>query len=365
MKVLLLSCSTGGGHDAAARAIMEKLNEFDVETQMLNSYTLKSKRFAKTVDTAYLDIIAAVPSFFKGIFKFAEFISSSKIKSPVYGINRFFRKPLDKYIVENDFDLVIATHVFQAQILTSVKKKKPNLKFIFIVTDYTFMPFSNEIDPDYIVIPSKLLKEKYLKRKVKKEKILTFGIPISPKFEVTHTKKDARKHLSLPINKKIVLIMTGSTGFGKVENTIETIQNNFKDVHIVTICGNNEKLKDKLSFGYENLTAVGFTKEVNIYLDACDVVLTKPGGLTSTEIASKNVPVIFTDPIPGIENYNANFFKNLNMAYVSENSENLVEYLDELLNNKWQVTKMKINQSKYINKNSTKDLVKFILKKYK
>jgi len=365
MKVLILSCSTGGGHDSAARAIMENLKDYNIQTEIINSYNLKSKRFAKKIDDLYINIVTKRPRVFKKIYKLAELISKTRIISPVYGINKLFAKTLEEYIIEKKYDLIIATHIFPAQTLTSIKKKNPELHFLFVATDYVCIPFSREIRPDYYIIPSSLLSKSYIKCKIDKNKILPYGIPISTKFQKKYDKNVARNLLSLPKDKKIILIMSGSMGFGNIEKTINLIQNKFEnEVFIVTICGNNKKLKDKLNEEYNNIIAVGFTSEINLYLDACDVVLTKPGGLTSTEIASKGVPVIFTDPIPGIENYNADFFENLNMAYVSNKNKELINYLKILLHNKHKINKMIKNQSKYINKNSTNDLVRFIIKNY-
>ena len=161
--------------------------------------------------------------------------------------------------------------------------------------------------------------------------------------------------------------MTGSMGFGNVDKTINRIIEEYSSkVHIVVICGHNKEMQSKLQKNYfqNNVTIKGFTDEVYAYMDACDIILTKPGGLTSTETAIKNIPTIFTNPIPGCENYNAHFFEEKKMAFCANNEDEIIEKMEILLKNDKIVKTMKNNQSKYINKNSTKDICDFVIKKY-
>ncbi len=366
MKVLLLSCSTGGGHNSAAKALMEKFKELNVECGMIDSIELTSKRFSNRVNKLYTNIINNRINLFKQIYHIGELYGKLKIKSPVYGINTLFKKNLTEFIISNKFDLVIATHLFPAETLTSIKKKHPHIHFLIITTDYTCIPFFEEINPDYYIIPSEDLKGAFIRRGIPENKLLPFGIPTMPKFEYKFTKEEARKQLSLSMTKKIVLIMTGSMGYGHINNMIDKIINVYdKEVQVVVICGNNIKLKSNLERRYGNKILVkGYTNDINIYMDACDVILTKPGGLTSTETAVKNVPTIFTDPIPGWENYNANFFKDREMAFCTNNSEHLLDYLYTIFNDKKKVQAMQKNQSYYINKKATTDICKFAIKKF-
>ena len=101
------------------------------------------------------------------------------------------------------------------------------------------------------------------------------------------------------------------------------------------------------------------------YIKECDIVLTKPGGLTSTEVAVLNKPMVHIMPIPGVENYNANFFKNNKLSLVSNNIEEIIENTKKLLEDKKLQKDMIKNQSKIINKNASSDLVKFVLNELK
>ena len=91
-------------------------------------------------------------------------------------------------------------------------------------------------------------------------------------------------------------------------------------------------------------------------------VLTKPGGLTSTEVGIIRKPIIHLMPIPGVENYNAKFFEKNGLSIVSNNIEEVLNNTTKLLKDKELQKQMIENQAKIINRNSAKDLVNFILK---
>ena len=368
MKVLLLSCSTGGGHDAAAKALIEEFNERNIEAIRIDSIELTSKKFSRKVDNLYIDMVKKRPNLFKKVYRLGELYGKLKIKSPVYGINKFFSGNLVDYITSNNFDLVICTHLYSAETLTSIRKKNDKIKFINVATDYVCIPFWEETNPDYFVIPSSELIEDFTSKGIPSEKILPFGIPVSPKFNIKYTKKEARRQLSLPVNGKIALIMAGSMGYGNIIDTINRILDKYKkELNIVVICGNNKKMKTEIikKFNNSNLYVFGYTDNVNIFMDASDMILTKPGGLTSTEVAVKNIPVIFTEPIPGCETYNARFFEKRQMAFWAMDSKDILLYMDMILNDKSVCDNMSNMQNKFINKQATSDIVDFAIKNYK
>lgn len=367
MKILILSCGTGGGHDSAANAMLECFNELKIDCEVMNPIELTSKRMAKGVNESYLKIVNNIPKMFKNIYHLGELYSKLPIKSPIYSFNNLFAKKLKEYIFNNNIDYVICTHLYPAETLTYLKKKNINIHFILVATDYALIPFFKETNPDYYVLPAKKLVKEYINTGIDKKKILPFGIPVSIKFNINYKKDELKKQLSIPSNKKTILIMSGSMGYGKLDTMIEKIYNKYKNkINIIVICGNNKKLKDNLYHKYkENIILKGFTNNVNMYMKASDLLLTKPGGLTSTESAVSNIPTIFTDPIPGCENYNAEFFENNGMGYYLTSIDDLENYVDTLLYNKKVINKIKKNQSKIINKNSTKDICNFVINKCK
>lgn len=367
MKVLLLSCNTGEGHNSASRAIKEQLEEYHITCDFVDALGLANKNISKKITDIYVASTAGNPKFFKMMYKAGELYSKIKIKSPVYGMNKLCKKSLTKFISDGKYDIIIATHLFPAETLTAMKKENPNIHFIAVATDYVSIPFWEETNPDYFIIPHAELVNDFTSKGISKNKLLPYGIPVSLKFNQHMTKKQARQELDLPIKGNIILIMSGSMGFGNLELTIEKLLDKFNNnITLVVLCGNNMKVKNNLKekFDRPNIYIKSFTTEVSKYMDASNVILTKPGGLTSTETAVKNIPTILTAPIPGCETYNAKFFESHGLALVDSNIDKIVDNAYLLINDKKLSKQMINNQKKVINANAAKDICDFIIKNY-
>ena len=133
-----------------------------------------------------------------------------------------------------------------------------------------------------------------------------------------------------------MLIMSGSMGFGDAGALIRGLVQRYADsISIVLLGGSNRQLKESVRMefgGRENVTVVDFTPLVSLYMDAADLLLTKPGGLTTTEFAVKNIPAILTRPIPGCETKNSEFFASRHMAAACPDCKTQLEWIDRLLN---------------------------------
>ena len=358
MKVLVLSCSTGGGHNSCARYITEEFNDNNIECHFKDYLELIGEKRASLVEKLYLDSTRGNGNVFRGVYKLGELYNKSNITSPVYLMNKLAKDKLYNYIKDNNYDLIICTHLFPSMALTAIKKDC-NIRFINVATDYECIPFWNETKPDYFVIPSKLLKDDFIKKGVREDILLPLGIPVSSNF------KNNIKDIKIKTDKDIVLLTSGSMGFGKMKELVNTLITEFSNIYFIVVCGNNEKLeKELLKIKCDNLKVIGFTKDMNAYMNLSKVVITKPGGLTTSEVATLNKPLIHMMPIPGVENYNATFYEKNKMSLKAINIEEVVSKLRELLDNKKLQEELTSNQRRIINGNSASDLVKFVKEKY-
>lgn len=158
--------------------------------------------------------------------------------------------------------------------------------------------------------------------------------------------------------------MLGSMGFGSIDTVIHELLTE-KNTKIIVICGTNKELYKRLNdVNNDNLIVLGFVNNINDLIYSSDIVLSKPGGLSSTEIASMGKPLLHIFPIPGIETYNTKFFSRRNMNMICNNKEEIINNCKYLLNNKELQKELISNQKKYINNNSAKDLVTFIKNAY-
>lgn len=178
MDAMILSCGTGGGHDSAAKAILEAMNIRGHKAEMLNPYTLKSDRLADVINNTYIATVRHTPRTFGAVYKIGDLYRKLPFHSPVYFANHRMNDVLQEYITQNCFDIAIMTHLFPAEILTNMKPHEIAVpKMIFVATDYVCIPFTEETECDAYVIPAEDLAVDFIKRGIPKEKDLFFRYP--------------------------------------------------------------------------------------------------------------------------------------------------------------------------------------------
>ena len=314
MKILVLSCGTGG-HNSAAKAIVDELNRHNATADFIEYLDIINPRIRNLVNNLYIKSTTGNGRIFKRVYKLGTLYDNTNFKSPVYVLNSFAKKKLYEYIKSNNYDYIATTHLFAAQALTCIKKEHSDIHFIEICTDYTYIPFWRETNPDFIIVPHKDLVQNFEEKGVNRDKIVPIGIPVYKDFSMDLEKEKCYNELKLDKTKKYTLIMTGSMGFG---NTIQIVDELSKRVNAtnIVICGSNKKLQGELKSKYplDKVIPIGFTNKISKYMRISNVLLTKPGGLTTTEAGTINIPIIHTMPIPGCENYNAEFFEKSGMS---------------------------------------------------
>lgn len=360
MKILVLSCSTGGGHDAAAKAIVEAFKDLKIECDFKDYLSILGEDISKKVCHWYLSWTQGEGNVFKVLYKLGDLYSRTKLTSPIYALNKLGSKKLYQYIVDNGYDYVVTTHLYSALSLTAIKKEH-DIHFAQVATDYVCIPFWEETNPDFFFTPHPDLIEDFIKKGIRKEILIPIGIPTSKKFRKNIDKIEVRNKLHLK-NKKNILIMSGSMGFGNMIDLVSKLKEQIK-AQLIVVCGNNQELKLELERTYPDVISLGFIDNVYEYMKASDIVLTKPGGLTTTETAVSNIPLIHTMPIPGCENYNARFFDSKGMSIACESIEDIVFHTKRLLNSSKAREKMIEAQKKNINVYAARDICKMILEK--
>ncbi len=312
MKALILSCNTGGGHNSAARAIAEEMQERGDEAYVLDYLCLAGEGVSRLVGDGYVQIVKKTPRLFGLFYKLGMVASRLLKKSPVYYINGRMAKYLDGYLREHPVDVLIMPHLYPAETITYMKRKGMKLPLtVAVMTDYTCIPFWEETDCDYYVLPHEALKKSCVRR----------GIPAEKLLEGTAQEK------------------------------------------ILVICGSNRKAEQKLKKEFckqPRVQILGFTTQMSLYLKACDVLFTKPGGLTSTEAAVTGVPMIHTAPIPGCETVNRKFFMKAGMSWSAITLNGQVEKGIQLMNDPEAVAQMVSAQKKQIHGDAVEKLYEFI-----
>ncbi|MDD6050404.1 MAG: glycosyltransferase [Clostridiales bacterium] len=336
MDALILSCGTGGGHDSAARAILEEMQRREHRATMLNPYAVQSEKLARRINQVYISMVQKTPRLFGAVYTAGQLYRKLPGRSPVYYANHRMVPVMQSYLAQHPADVVIMSHLYPAEIMTNMKNSGiPVPPTIFVSTDYVCIPFTEETDCDAYITPAPDLMEDYVRQGLSAQKLHPFGIPTSSRFASRMSRAEARCLLHLDAKKKYILITGGSMGGGGIRDAINSlIQASAErdDVELIVVCGSNKALYDQLMAESPAHTAVvGFTDEMATYMRAADLFITKPGGLSSTEAAVCGVPVLHASAIPGCESFNAEYFQSHGMSALCRDPQDIAAQAMALL----------------------------------
>ncbi len=325
MKCMIFSITAGQGHNQTAKVMSDYLNRIGVESSYMDVYQYINPLLSRAVSDIYLMSTKNIPKVYGGIYRICENRDSAKDGSmhglPKITTNILARRLL-KLVRREDPDVIICTHIFAALLVSYLSGHiDVKAKTIGIVTDFTIHPYWEDTRLDYYVTASELLTNQGIKKGIPARKFLPIGIPIDPKFARSLSREEACRELRIP-NKRTILVMSGSMGFGDVLSEIQELDKLDLDFQIVSICGNNKKLKKKIDelILHREIYNYGYVDNVDVFMDAADCIITKPGGLTTSEALAKGLPMIMTNPVPGQEDRNVEFLSNAGAAIKTSKS---------------------------------------------
>ena len=363
MKGLIFSITAGQGHNQTAKVLSDYLNASGVECSYMDVFEYINPLLSESVSKLYLMSSKNMPQIYGGGYRMCEKRDAGANHMLPKMTNAFLAKRLLKLVRKEKPDVIICTHVFAALLVTYLTGHIDiQTHTIGIVTDFTIHPYWEDTNLDYYVTASELLTNQGVKKGIPEYKFKPFGIPIDPKFSRRKDKKEARKELGLE-DKDTVLVMSGSMGFGNVLEEIKELDRLNLDYQIVTICGNNKKLKsqiDKLEMK-KTVYNYGYVNNVDIFMDAADCIVTKPGGLTTSEALAKGLPMIMNNPVPGQEDRNVEFLLNAGAAMKVSKTFPIDDAIYNLFINKERRKNLDGSIKSLQKPDSTMDLVSFII----
>lgn len=346
MRVLILSCNTGGGHNACAGAIQEAFVSQGYPCDIADSLNFVSDKLSKFMSWGHTAMYRRVPKLFDAGYGFAEkHPGMLDDDAAVYKLLTGGTERLYAHIQRGNYDTVICTHVFSGLLLRETMKEfKMALKTAFVGTDYTCSPGTAKSTLDRYFIPAESLTEEFTGQGVPAEKIVSSGIPVRKEFYEKRDKAEAKQILGIGPDHMHLMMMCGSMGCGPLRKLTELLSLGMDEtMELSIICGTNEKLFKELLAEYgdrPNIHIHGFQKDISLFMDSADLYLTKPGGLSTTEAAVKNLPMVFIDAVAGCEEYNLNYFVSLRGAAMADSTEDLARLCLDLLKDKARLSQM-------------------------
>lgn len=320
MRVLILSCNTGEGHNSCGKALSEMFAKQNIPCRMDDAFRFLSLSISRMVTVGFTFMYRHLP----GVFRFGYQYSEQHPRlfegdSLVYRFLSSGSENLYHFILREGFDTVICTHVFSALIVTDVMSRHNRfLRTYFVATDYTCSPSCAQSDLDAYFIPDAALAGEFIRCGIPGEKLIPSGIPIRRAFLAAHDKSEMKRRFGLDPQEPHLLVMGGSMGCGPMERLVQQVARTMpRGCAITVICGTNRALKARLDrrfAGDFRVTVRGFCEEIPELMDSADLFLTKPGGISVTEAAQKHLPMVFVNAVAGCEAYNMRFFTHRGVA---------------------------------------------------
>ncbi|MCM8760746.1 MAG: glycosyltransferase, partial [Candidatus Omnitrophica bacterium] len=271
-----------------------------------------------------------------------------------------------RYLVETRPDVIVSTHFFASEIISRMKEKgEIQSRLITVVTDYRLHSWWVAPRTDMYVVAGEAAKEDLLRWKQDPDRIKVLGIPVEPVFSKSVDKSTILAKLGLREGVFTVMNIGGGFGLGPIESIVKVIDSISKPVQIIAICGHNKDLIKRvegLKAGLKNhLTVLGFINNVNEYMAISDVLISKSGGITSTESLASGLPLIIVFPIIGQETRNSDFLTSSGAAIKIDKLDQLRKVLEDLATHPDKLKKMREDIKKIARPRACYDIAKLAL----
>ncbi len=333
MKVLILSCSTGGGHNSAAAAVCEYFEKMGSQCDIVNALDFLPKARAEFISRGHELAYKYAPHLYGAGYRISEMIPQNR---GLYEQNVKGADELCKKLFSGSYDAVISVHVFAAMMMTELRiNREINIPSFFIATDYTCSPGVSEIDADKYFIPHEKLRGEFAAQGIMPGKIVASGIPVREEFCRRTEKVKAKRALGMSEEGRMLLLCCGSMGCGPIRSIAVKIGEVLgENDDLVIVCGSNHQLERDLQFltGDDiRIKICGFTDKMSLYMDAADLIITKAGGLSTTEAVMKRLPILYIDAVPGCESRNIEFMTGNSYALEADTASGMVHLVDTCL----------------------------------
>lgn len=351
-KVLILSASAGAGHVRAADALQKAFTQSGAAREVLNVDALDytNKVFRHLYSKAYLDMVNHMPEAMGWLYD--QLDKPWKNERQRLAFDALNTRPLVKLLKDYKPDVAVCTHFLPSEIISWLKaKERIRCPQAIVVTDFDVhaMWLCRYYEQYFVALEETRVHMEKLG--IEPDKLTVTGIPIDPIFAVSKDKREMRLKHGLAPDKTTLIVSAGGFGVGRVEDLLTCLSELRHEAQAVVLCGRNDDLKKKL----EKLAArkgaasrvtfknLGFTTQVDELMSASDILVGKPGGLTTSEALAKGLVFVIVNPIPGQEERNSDHLLEEGVAIRCNNLPTLAYKVDQLLDDTARFARMQAN----------------------
>ncbi|HEX4998573.1 MAG TPA: glycosyltransferase [Terriglobia bacterium] len=339
MRVLILSASAGAGHIRAAQAIEKAFTQSGAAQEVLHVDALDytNKLFRSLYSKAYIDMVNRMPETLGWLYDYLD--KPWKNERRRLALDKLNTRPLVQLLMDFNPDVAVCTHFLPAEIISWLKaKRRIRCPQAIVVTDFDVHAMWLCRHYEQYFVPIDETRAHMEKLGIAADRITVSGIPIDPVFAVSRDKREMQLKHGLAPGRTTMLVSAGGFGVGRVEDLCSCLSEMRHEAQVVALCGRNDALKKQIDKfiarqGGGNVTfrTLGYTTEMDELMSAADILLGKPGGLTTSEALSKGLAMVIVNPIPGQEERNSDHLLEEGVAIRCNNLPALAYKVDRLL----------------------------------
>jgi processive 1,2-diacylglycerol beta-glucosyltransferase len=351
-RILVLSASVGAGHMRAAQAVELALRELAPQAVVRNIDVLEmtNAAFRRVYGKAYLDLVNKAPhmlGFFYDMMDKPRRPNSRRDRIRVMVEKANLRKFI-RMLEEEQWDLAVNTHFLPAEMIAHLRKNdRIKLPQLTVTTDFeTHRLWVNQPCDAYFTATDE--GARYLQAwGVPEGHATVTGIPIHPVFAKPKDRDECRKKHGLGTDRPVILQLAGGFGVGPIVKIYESLLGIERPLEVVAVAGRNAEVKSDLEQvkppKRHRTHVLGFTTEIDELMAAADLVVSKPGGLTTSEVLARGAVMVIVNPIPGQESRNSDYLLESGAAIKANNLATLGHKVGALLDDAGRLAQLRAN----------------------
>jgi processive 1,2-diacylglycerol beta-glucosyltransferase len=363
MRILIATVTAGGGHIAAAAALEEAWRALlpDDTVERLDLIRFFSPLHKKVHADGYVKLVEHAPEIWGMLFGKTD---NPKVARRLNKLRRLFpsnsRKKFARHLNQFKPDVVLCTHFSPFETLGLLKTSeggvtrhrnliekmgtrgtRPSERWkhpfvVSIVTDFEAHALWMDACVDLYCVAAEEAKARLVARGAAAGNVVATGIPIAAKFSSKPDPRAVRKQYGLRDDQPVLLVLGGGFGMGPVAEILAELDKAPGRFQTLVVAGRNEELRRKLATQTRRhpTHVLGFSTNMHELMAVADLIITKPGGLTTSEALALGKPLFILNPIPGQEAANSDFLLERGAAVKVNRVEDLPFRIEKLLGSK-------------------------------
>jgi processive 1,2-diacylglycerol beta-glucosyltransferase len=369
-KVLILSASSGAGHTRAAQALERAFAEAGAAGEVRHVDTLEytNKIFRNLYSKAYIDMVNRAPGLLGWLYDQSD--KPWKNERRRLAFDKLNTRPFVRMLGEYRPDVAVCTHFLPAEIISWLKaKERIATRQAIVVTDFDVHAMWLCHHYEHYFVAMDETRVHLEKLGIPAARITVSGIPIDPVFSKEKDKREMREKHGLKQDRTTILVSAGGFGVGQIGNLITVLLELRHAAQVIAVCGRNREQKERVDRMAARLSpdshiaikALGYTTEMDEYMAASDILLGKPGGLTTSEALASGLVFVIVNPIPGQEERNSDHLLEEGAGVRCNNLPALAYKIDRLLDDTARFRLMQENARRLARPRAARDIVARLL----